>query len=40
MSDETMVVAAPQARPARPGDLPARDRSWLAEHGMEWEPGD
>ena len=22
------------------GDLPPADRGWLAEHGIEWEPGD
>jgi hypothetical protein len=33
-------MAAPQTRPGRPADLPARDRGWLAEHGIEWEPDD
>jgi hypothetical protein len=27
-----------QPRPGGPGDLPARDRSWLAEQGIEWRP--
>ena len=26
--------------PARRGDLPAGDRGWLAEHGIEWGPDD
>jgi hypothetical protein len=33
-------MAAPQTRSGRPADLPARDRGWLAEHGIEWEPDD
>lgn len=35
-----LEIAAPQTRPGRPGDLPTADRSWLTEHGIEWEPGD
>jgi hypothetical protein len=27
-----------QGRPAAPGGLPAQERSWLAGHGIEWEP--
>ena len=27
-----------RARQARPADLPDRERSWLAEHGITWEP--
>lgn len=26
--------------PAGPGGLTARERSWLADHGIDWEPGD
>jgi hypothetical protein len=29
-----------EANPAGPGDLPTRDRGWLAEHGIEWTPDD
>lgn len=29
-----------EARPAHPGSLPARERDWLAVHGIEWEPGE
>lgn len=29
-----------EARRAGPGGLAARDRGWLAEHGIDWEPGD
>jgi hypothetical protein len=25
------------AEPAAPRDLPAQERDWLAEHGIEWE---
>lgn len=32
--------AAVDARPADPGTLPARDRTWLSEHGIDWEPDD
>jgi hypothetical protein len=35
-----LEMAAPEALPARPGDLPAHDRGWLAEHGIEWKPDD
>jgi len=28
-----------EGRAAAPGDLPAQERTWLAEHGIEWEPG-
>jgi hypothetical protein len=28
-----------QGRPTAPGDLPAQERNWLAEHGIEWKPG-
>jgi hypothetical protein len=35
-----LEAAAPQARASRPDDLPGRDRSWLAEQGIEWRPGD
>jgi hypothetical protein len=31
---------AGETRPARPGDLPAQDRTWLAGHGIEWAPDD
>jgi len=33
-------MTAPDTGPARQGDLPAGDRGWLAEHGIEWEPDD
>ena len=26
------------ASPAGPGGLPAREREWLAEHGITWKP--
>jgi hypothetical protein len=29
-----------EAHPAGPGDLPAQDRGWLADHGIEWTPDD
>jgi hypothetical protein len=29
-----------QGHPAAPGDLPAQERSWLAEHGIQWKPDD
>lgn len=35
-----LEMTAPEARPARPGDLPAHDRGWLAEHGIEWKSDD
>jgi hypothetical protein len=37
-----LQMASMQARPARPGApaLPAHERGWLAEHGIEWEPDD
>jgi hypothetical protein len=25
--------------PGDPGGLPAQERSWLASHGIDWEPG-
>jgi hypothetical protein len=28
-----------EGRPTAPGDLPAQERTWLAEHGIEWKPG-
>ena len=35
-----LKMTAPDTGPARQGDLPAGDRGWLAEHGIEWEPDD
>jgi hypothetical protein len=35
-----LEMATPQAPSGRPGDLPARDRGWLATLGIEWEPDD
>jgi hypothetical protein len=32
--------AAMTVRPAEPGDLPSKDRAWLSEHGIDWEPDD
>ena len=32
--------AAMNPRPAEPGDLGPGDRTWLAEHGIDWEPRD
>jgi hypothetical protein len=32
--------AVVDARPAESGTLPARDRTWLSEHGIDWEPDD
>ena len=29
-----------EGHPVAPGDLPAQERNWLAEHGIEWKPGD
>jgi hypothetical protein len=29
-----------EAHPADPGDLPAQDRGWPADHGIEWKPDD
>ena len=34
---EARIVAE---SPAGPGDLPAPERRWLAEHGIEWRPDD
>ncbi len=33
-----LQLAAIETRPAHPGGLPAHDRGWLAEHGIEWGP--
>jgi hypothetical protein len=30
--------AAMNAGPAGPGDLRPLDRTWLSEHGIDWEP--
>ena len=36
-----VAVSLPmEANPAGPGDLPAQDRGWLADHGIEWNPDD
>jgi hypothetical protein len=35
-----LQMASTEARPASPGHLPAHERGWLAEHGIEWEPDD
>lgn len=29
-----------EGHPVTPGDLPAHERSWLAEHGIQWKPDD
>jgi hypothetical protein len=34
-----LQVAAPNVTPAE-RDLPAPDRSWLADHGIDWGPED
>jgi hypothetical protein len=31
-------LAGVQARPARAADLSDRERAWLTEHGITWEP--
>ena len=33
-----LEVRAAAASPAGPGDLPAAERRWLAEHGIAWKP--
>jgi hypothetical protein len=33
-----LEVRAAAASPAGPGDLPAAERRWLAEHGIAWPP--
>jgi hypothetical protein len=35
-----LATAAAQASTADPAALPAEDRSWLASHGIGWEPDD
>jgi hypothetical protein len=35
-----LQMAPNQPDTARPAELPARDRGWLADHGIEWEPDD
>jgi hypothetical protein len=32
-----LEAGAMAAEPAAPRDLPAPERDWLAEHGIEWE---
>ena len=39
-STGSLELSMGEARPAAAGVLPARERSWLAAHGIEWEPGD
>jgi hypothetical protein len=35
-----LPTVAAQAGTADPAALPEEDRSWLAAHGIGWEPGD
>jgi hypothetical protein len=35
-----LQLAAMETRREHPGDFPARDRGWLAKHGIEWGPDD
>jgi hypothetical protein len=34
-----LQVTMPEPGPPAAGELPAHDRDWLAEHGIEWDPG-
>ncbi len=37
-STGSLQMGTVETLPAGPGGLPAQERSWLASHGIDWEP--